>query len=78
LNLVSVTFDTAPGATDATLVFAGLPQSTYTVQYTGSLTPPITWTPLGSVSVTNGVFQIVDPTAGGAGQRFYRALYQSP
>ena len=78
LNLVSVTFDTAPGATDATLVFAGLPQSTYTVQYTGRLTPPITWTPLGSVSVTNGVFQIVDPTAGGAGQRFYRALYQSP
>jgi hypothetical protein len=78
LNLVSITFDTAPGATDATLRFGGLPQSTYTVQYTGNLTPPIIWTSLGTVSVTNGVFQIVDPTAGGAGQRYYRTVYQSP
>ncbi len=78
LNLISVTFDTAPGATDATLHFAGLPQSTYLIQFTDSLTPPVTWTSLGTVSVTNGVFQIVDPTAGGAGQRFYRTVYQSP
>jgi hypothetical protein len=76
LNLVAVTFDTAPGATDATLRFAGLPQSTYLVQYTDSLTPPVTWTTLGTVSVTNGVFQIVDPTAGGASQRYYRTVYQ--
>jgi hypothetical protein len=76
LNLIAVTFDTAPGATDATLRFAGLPQSTYLVQYTDSLTPPVTWTTLGTVSVTNGVFQIVDPTAGGASQRYYRTVYQ--
>ena len=77
LNLISVTFDTAPGATDATLRFVGLPQSTYLVQYSDSLVPPITWTTLGLVSVTNGVFQIVDPTAGGASQRYYRTVYQS-
>jgi hypothetical protein len=78
LNLFSITFDTVPGATDATLHFAGLPQSTCTVQYTGSLTPPVTWTTLGSASVTNGVFQIVDPTAASASQRYYRTVYQSP
>jgi hypothetical protein len=78
LNLFAITFDTALGATDATLRFAGLPQSTYTVQYTGSLVPPITWTTLGSASVTNGIFQIVDPTAATAGQRYYRTVYQSP
>jgi hypothetical protein len=78
LNLVSITFNHAPGATDATLRFAGLPQSTYTVQYTDSLAPPITWTTLGNASVTNGVFQIIDPTAGGASQRYYRTMYQSP
>jgi|GEM_PF-6976690 len=78
LNLVSITFNHAPGATDATLRFAGLPQSTYLVQYTDSLVPPVTWTSLGTVSVTNGVFQIVDPTAGGASQRYYRTVYQSP
>lgn len=76
-NLVSITFNHAPGATDATLRFAGLPQSTYLVQYTDSLTPPVTWTSLGTVGVTNGVFQIVDPTAGGASQRYYRTVYQS-
>jgi hypothetical protein len=77
LNLVSITFDSTPGATDATLRFAGLPQSTYTVQYTGNLVSPVTWTTLGTVSVTNGVFLIVDPTAGSASQRYYRTLFQS-
>jgi hypothetical protein len=78
LNLISITFDTAPNATDATLHFAGLPQATYLVQYTGSLAPPVAWTTLGTVAVTNGIFQIVDPTAGSASQRYYRAVYQSP
>lgn len=78
LNLFAITFNTTPGATDATLHFAGLPQSTYTVQYTASLTPPITWTTLGTTSVTNGIFKIVDPTAGSASQRYYRTVYQSP
>jgi Bacterial Ig domain len=78
LNLVSITFNNTPGATYATLRFSGLPQSTYTIQYTGSLAPPVTWTTLGSASVTNGVFQIVDPTAGSAGLRYYRTMIQFP
>ena len=76
LNLISITFDNAPGATDARLRFGGLPQATYQVQYTDDLTPPITWTTLGSSTVTNGVFTIVDPTAKNASQRYYRTMIQ--
>ena len=77
LNQTSITFDTATNTTDATLRFVGLPQATYLVQYTGSLIPPITWTNLGSATVTNGVFTIVDPTARSANQRYYRTVFQS-
>ncbi len=78
LNLVTITFDTAPNTTDATLSFASLPGFSYTVQYTDSLTPPITWTTLGTATTTNGVFKIVDSTARNANQRFYRTIIQSP
>lgn len=79
LNLVTITFDTAPNTTDATLSFASLPGFSYTVQYTDSLTPPVTWTTLGTATTTNGVFKMVDPTARNADQRFYRTIItQSP
>lgn len=78
LNLISITFDSAPGATDATLRFASLPGETYVVQYTDSMTTPVTWTTLGTATTTNGVFKIVDPTARNADQRFYRTIIQSP
>lgn len=78
LNLVTITFDSAPNTTDATLGFASLPGFSYTVQYTDSLTPPVTWTTLGTATTTNGVFKIVDPTARNATQRFYRTIIQSP
>ncbi len=77
LNLISVTFDTAPSSTDATLRFASLPGITYLVQYTDSLTPPVTWTTLGAASTTNGVFTIIDPTARNATQRYYRTIAQT-
>jgi hypothetical protein len=76
LNLISITFDTAPNTTDATLRFASLPGSSYMVQYTDSLTPPVTWTTLGTATTTNGVFEITDPTARNASQRFYRIMIQ--
>ena len=78
LNLISITFDTAPNTTDATLSFASLPGFSYTVQYTDSLTPPIAWTTLGTATTTNGVFKIMDATARNASQRFYRISIQSP
>ena len=77
LNLISITFNTVPDATDATLRFASLPGSSYTVQYTDSLAPPVQWTTLGTAATTNGVFQIVDPTARNASQRYYRTIIQS-
>jgi hypothetical protein len=76
LNLIPVTFDTAPNSTDATLHFASLPGFSYTVQYTDNLTQPVTWTTLGTAVTANGVFQIVDPTARNAVQRYYRTLAQ--
>jgi Bacterial Ig domain len=76
LNLISITFDPAPDTTDATLRFGSLPGETYTVQYTDSLTPPVTWTTLGTAATTNGMFQIVDPTARNASERYYRTLIQ--
>lgn len=78
LNLISITFDSAPGATDATLRFASLPGETYVVQYTDSLTEPVKWTTLGTAPTTDGVFQIVDPTARNASQRYYRTYIQYP
>ena len=78
LNLISVIFDPAPGATDATLQFASLPQSSYTVQYTDSIIPPVAWTTLGTVTTTNGVLDMVDPSAGAVPQRFYRTVFLSP
>jgi len=75
LNLIGLTF--VPSTTAATLTFGGLPDSTYEVQYTDSMIPPIIWANLGSANVTNGVFQIVDPTAGSVSQRYYRTLYLS-
>lgn len=77
LNLIALTFDSAPGSTDATLRFASLPGEAYVVQYTDSLAPPVTWTTLGTAATTNGVFQIVDPTAREASQRYYRTILQS-
>jgi len=77
LNLVSIAFDAAPNSTDATLRFASLPGTTYTVQFTDDLTPPVTWTTIGSAATTNGVFKIVDPTARNATQRYYRTIIQT-
>jgi hypothetical protein len=78
LTLISVTFDPAPGAIDATLRFASLPQSSYTVQYTDNIAPPITWTTLGTATTTNGVLTIVDPSARSAVERYYRTVIVSP
>jgi hypothetical protein len=78
LNLISAT--ASPGG-GATLLFAGFPPATDTtmieVQYTTSLTPPVTWIDLpGTFTVTNGVLTVTDTGYGGTGSRFYRTIYQ--
>ena len=78
LNLISITFDPAPGSAAATLSFSSPPGGPYQVQYTDSLTPPIQWTTLGTATITNGTFQIVDPTARNVSQRFYRTIVVFP
>ncbi len=67
-----------PGSgSSLTLTFIGIPGLSNTIQYTDSLSPPIIWTTLGTVTAgTNGVFEIVDPTGGNTSQRFYRNLVQ--
>ena len=57
--------------------FAGLPSTTYTVEYTDTLNPA-NWQKLGSTNVTStatGALQILDPA--GSGSRYYRTVYPS-
>ena len=59
--------------------FAGLPSTTYTVEYTDTLNPA-NWQKLGSTNVTStatGVIQILDPTGATAPHRYYRTVYPS-
>jgi len=72
LSLLSITLGGGPSAT---LQFIGIPGLVNIVQYSDSLVSPISWTTLGTMTAgTNGLFQIVDPTAGNSPQRFYRTL----
>jgi hypothetical protein len=74
IRLLSVQFS---GDGSARLQFGGgtndLPAGGYTVLYADSLTPPVQWqTNLPVSTVTNGVLNFTDPTAGSSQQRFYR------
>ena len=73
LNLISMV-----RTADGFLVgFAGIPGDTYLIQFTNSLTPPITWTtltPPGPIQAgPNGLFQHEDKPNPIPPQRFYRA-----
>lgn len=77
LSLLSITVD--GGGSSATLTFIGIPNLNNVVQYTDSLVPPIAWNTLGTVTAgPDGMFQVVDPTAGNSPQRYYRTLVQTP
>ena len=64
------------GGTQAQLSFTGFSNTTYHVQYAGSLTSPITWMTMPSPVTSNGQgqFQVVDPPTLPP-QRYYRAVY---
>jgi len=58
-----------------TLAGAGIPNRTNSVERTTSLTPPITWTPIGTVTNgPNGLWQFTDPSP--TSPAFYRAVTQ--
>lgn len=48
----------------------------YEVQYTTSLTPPVTWTTLGTYTVGAGPLQVVDTASPLSMQRFYQVVQQ--
>jgi Immunoglobulin domain len=54
----------------------GINGNTYAVQYTTSLTPPVTWTTLTTTTVGTGPAYIVDPATPMGIQRFYRVVLQ--
>jgi hypothetical protein len=78
LELISIAYNPAAGATDALVSFTSSAGGTYTVQYTDSLMLPTTWSTLGTATLNNGILQIVDPTARSTNHRFYRAVLQWP
>ena len=57
------------------LRFQGLPERTYRIEYTESLTEP-NWTTLGiRTAGANSAFEIIDRPVAGSPARFYRSVY---
>jgi hypothetical protein len=54
----------------------GINGSTYAVQYATSLTPPVTWTTLATVTAGAGPLYVVDPATPMSISRFYRVVQQ--
>ena len=54
----------------------GVNGSSYLVQYTTSLTPPVTWTTLTTVTAGAGPIQVVDTATPLSVQRFYQVIPQ--
>jgi hypothetical protein len=54
----------------------GVNDSTYVVQYANSLTPPVTWTTLTTVTAGAGPLQVVDTATPLSISRFYRVVQQ--
>ncbi len=58
--------------------FTGLPYYTYLIQGTADLTPPISWTTLGTNTAgTNGLIQFIDANATNFPNRYYR-IFATP
>ena len=56
------------------VTITGLPGNTYEVDYTTSLTPPVTWTPLSTVTLATSTQYVVDSSSPMSNNRFYRVL----
>lgn len=54
----------------------GIPGNTYQVDYATSLTPPVTWTPLTTVTLATSTQFVVDSSSPMSNTRFYRVVQQ--
>ena len=54
----------------------GIPGNTYEVDYATSLTPPVTWTPLTTVTLATSTQFVVDSSSPMSNTRFYRVVQQ--
>jgi len=52
----------------------GIAGNTYEVDYTTSLTPPVSWTPLSTVTLATPTQFVVDSSSPMNNQRFYRVV----
>ena len=52
----------------------GIPGNTYEVDYANSVTPPVTWTPLTTVTLTTFTQFVVDSSSPMSNTRFYRVI----
>jgi hypothetical protein len=72
---VSVPLAITGVALEPAIIITGIVGDTYEVDYTTSLTPPVTWTPLfAAVKITTSPQPVVDTSGIGSG-RFYRAVF---
>ena len=60
------------------ITITGINTYQYEVQYTTSLTPPVTWTTLGTYTVGAGPLQVVDTATPLSMQRFYQVVQITP
>jgi T5SS/PEP-CTERM-associated repeat protein len=54
----------------------GVPGNTYVVQYTSSLTPPVTWTPLATNTLGGPIQYVIDTNSPLSMKRFYSVIQQ--
>jgi hypothetical protein len=74
-NSIAATVVNGDGS--VTLSFVGVPDYTYQVEATASLSPPAVWTAVSTNTADiGGLWQFTDPQATNYTQRFYRAVYR--
>jgi hypothetical protein len=56
------------------ITVTGVSGNTYDVNYTTSMTPPVTWTRLTTITLGAGAMQVVDTTSPMSNTRFYRVV----
>jgi pectin methylesterase-like acyl-CoA thioesterase len=72
---ITIAGETVNGDGSVTLNFSGVPGYTYWLEAATNLTPATDWEPVSTNEAgTNGVWQVIDPTAADVPQKFYRVM----